>query len=77
MKYTALIREVVTRDIRVILDADSKGQAKRIATSIAAHGDKHRNGILAYRRVDVNLVLDSIEPLTRETNDRIQKELRA
>jgi len=63
MKFTALIREVVTRDIRVVITADSKGQAKRLLTNIAAH--KHKEGIVASRKVDVSPVLDSIEPLTR------------
>lgn len=66
MKFTALIREIVTRDIRVIVNADSKGQAKRILTGIAAH-DKYRDGFVASRVVDVTPRIDTIEPLTPES----------
>ena len=76
MKYTALIREVVTRDIRIIYTAGSKGEARRVVVQIAAHGTRYKNGIVASRKVDVSPVLDSIEPMTPELNERIQKELR-
>lgn len=67
MKFTALIREVVTRDIRVIVTADSKGQAKRLLTSRAAHPFHHKEGIVASRVVSVTPLIESIEPLTSES----------
>lgn len=66
MKFTALIRETITRDIRVVINADSKGQAKRILTSMAAH-DKYKEGIVTSRKVDTSPLLDSIEPLTPDS----------
>lgn len=66
MKFTALLREVVTRDIRIIFNADSKGQAKRLAISIASHPDtlRYKEGIVASRLVTVTPVDGSIEQLT-------------
>lgn len=76
MKFTALIREVTTRDIRIIFEANSGGEARRVATSIAASPTRYKNGIVASRTVTVSPVLDSIEHLTLESNIRIQKEMR-
>jgi hypothetical protein len=76
MKYTAVIREVVYRDIRVILEAESKGQAKRVASLMSTHENRYKNGLVVATKSDAMLLLDTIEPLTPETNDRIQKELR-
>lgn len=77
MKFTALIREVVTRDIRVIITAESKGQAKRLATNIAADRHRYKEGLVASRQVDVAPVLESIEPLTHDVIARVQKEMRS
>lgn len=66
MKFTALIREVVTRDIRVIVTADSKGQAKRLLTSMAAH-DRYKEGFVTSREVDASPLIESIESLTPES----------
>jgi Cft2 family RNA processing exonuclease len=76
MKYTAVIREMVCRDIRVVIDADSKGQAKRIASLMATHTSRYKNGLVADTKTEATVLLDTIEELTPETNDRIQKELR-
>jgi hypothetical protein len=73
MKFTALIREIVTRDIRVIVTADSKGQAKRLLANIAAHPTRYKEGIVASRTKDVSPVLESIEPLTVDTIARIHR----
>lgn len=66
MKFTALIREVVTRDIRVIVTADSKGQAKRQLTSMAAH-DRYKEGFVTDRDVSASPLIESIEPLTPQS----------
>lgn len=76
MKFTALIREVRTRDIRVVFSADSKGQAKRIAITIAGKGDRYKQGIVASEQIEVSPLLSSIEQITHESNQRIQKEMR-
>lgn len=66
MKFTALIREVVTRDIRVIVNAESKGQAKRLLTSMAAH-NHYKEGFVTDREVDASPLIESIEPLTPDS----------
>ena len=76
MKYTALVREVVTREIRVVVHADSKGSAKRVLTLMCGT-HSHCNGIVAKKDIVVSPLLDSIEPITPEVIDRVQKELRA
>lgn len=75
MRFTALIREVRTRDIRVVFSADSKGQAKRLATNIAG-SDRYKQGIVASEQIEVSPLLNSIEQITHESNLRIQKEMR-
>jgi hypothetical protein len=64
MKFTALIREIATRDIRVIIEADSKGQALRKATQMSGNPLQYRNGIIARQRFDVTPLATSVEPIT-------------
>lgn len=75
MKFTALVREVTTRDIRVVITADSKGQAKRLLIGIADHPTRYKQGIVAHREKEVFARIESIEQLTPESIARIQKEM--
>ena len=78
MKFTALIRETTTRIIRVVVTADSKGQAKRLLNGMAVHPvGRYKEGIVSSRHIIAAPVYESIEPLTIDAIARIQKELRS
>ena len=76
MKYTALVREIVTRDVRIVFTAQSKGQARRLLMTIAAHPHRHKQGIVSARTEEATPLPGTIEPLTAESAHRIQRELR-
>jgi hypothetical protein len=77
MKFTALVREVATRDIRVTVEAKSQDHARRLTQDLARDPVRYKNGIIARQKFVVTSLDSSIEPLTRDTILRIQKEHRS